>query len=164
MRIERPVRVARSFTQHMNATADRVFPLLCPVKEAEWIEGWDPAVVVTASGVAELDCVFVTGTGEDAATWSVVRYEPADRIIEFVRFGPGSVLARITIQVRAVDADCCASDIRYQLTALPPGGAAIVDAFSQEHFDAFMQMWQRRLEHYLRTGTMLRARPLPAEG
>jgi len=60
MVIKKPVRVTRTFTQHLVAEPSRVFPLLCPVREADWLEGWDPLLIVSESGIAEPDCVFVT--------------------------------------------------------------------------------------------------------
>ena len=49
-------------TDHFDvpATPDRVFPLLCPVREYEWIPGWECDVLHSVSGVAEEDCVFRT--------------------------------------------------------------------------------------------------------
>jgi hypothetical protein len=60
VQIREPVRVTRTYTQRLQAPPERVFPLLCPVREADWLERWDPAFVVTASGFVEPDCVFVT--------------------------------------------------------------------------------------------------------
>lgn len=64
MNIVQPTRVTRSYTQRLVAAPSVVFPLLCPVREADWIEGWDPISVVTGSGAAEPDCVFVTPPGD----------------------------------------------------------------------------------------------------
>lgn len=60
MNITRPYRARRTYTQRLVGAPDTVFPLLCPVREADWIEGWDPVWVASNSGVAEPDCVFVT--------------------------------------------------------------------------------------------------------
>ena len=60
MQISQPRRVTRTYTQRLTAAPARVFPLLCPVREADWIEGWDPISVWSESGVAEPDCVFTT--------------------------------------------------------------------------------------------------------
>jgi hypothetical protein len=58
--IRKPTRATRTFTQKLAAPPERVFPLLCPIREADWLEGWDPLVVFTNSGVAEPACVFMT--------------------------------------------------------------------------------------------------------
>ena len=38
MRVKKPNRVSRTFTQNLVAGPERVFPLLYPVREADWIE------------------------------------------------------------------------------------------------------------------------------
>ena len=75
MRIVPPNRVIRSYVQRLDGPSSAVFPLLCPVREAEWIVGWDPRLVVTASGVAERDCVFVTEASPHEAVWYVTRHD-----------------------------------------------------------------------------------------
>ena len=39
---------------HFDAPPDRVFPLLCPVREYDWIDGWECRMVYAETGVAEL--------------------------------------------------------------------------------------------------------------
>ena len=53
MNIVKPHRVTRSYTQKLDASADQVYPLLCPVREAEWVNGWHPRLVISSSGLAE---------------------------------------------------------------------------------------------------------------
>lgn len=38
-----PQRVKHSFTQSIKGTPEQVFPLFCPVREADWIPGWTVA-------------------------------------------------------------------------------------------------------------------------
>jgi hypothetical protein len=138
MKIVAPSRVAHSYTQSLRAPADAVFPLLCPVREAEWIEGWDPDLVVTGSGAAELDCVFTTGDGADAAVWVVTRYDAALGCM-VVPDGP----------------DTCRADVTYQHTSLGPEGDRVVAEFTADAYTTFMRTWESRLNHYLATGEML---------
>ncbi len=62
--IRTPRRVRHGYRQAINATPDTVFPLLCPVREMDWLAGWRPHWVLSASGVAERHCVFQT-PGDD---------------------------------------------------------------------------------------------------
>ena len=41
MRVSKPNRVTRTLAQHLVAVPSNVFPLLCPVREADWIDDWD---------------------------------------------------------------------------------------------------------------------------
>ena len=52
MIVEKPTRAIRTYVQDLAAPPERVFPLLCPVRETEWVEGWDPLFVASASGLA----------------------------------------------------------------------------------------------------------------
>lgn len=75
MNIAKPVRATRSFTKRLVAAPSAVFPLPCPVREADWIEGWDPISGLSASGVAEVDCACTTGASPSSAIWHVTRHE-----------------------------------------------------------------------------------------
>lgn len=157
MRIEQPTRARHAFTQKLNASAARVFELLCPVREADWIEGWDPDVVHTTSGVVEPDCVFVTGAGAERAIWTVTQHDPTSGLVAFVKVIPDVTVTHIRIRVAAVDAASSTAHIDYQLTALGPAGEQVVREFTDEQYGAFMRQWQDRLNHYLATGQQLRS-------
>jgi len=60
MDITKPNRATQTYKQQLSASPGEVFPLLCPVRETEWADGWLPERVITSSGVAERDCVFIT--------------------------------------------------------------------------------------------------------
>src|SRR5208283_1284485 len=47
----------------LHSTKDKVFPLLCPVREYEWFNDWKCTMVYSESGVAENNCVFYTKMG-----------------------------------------------------------------------------------------------------
>jgi hypothetical protein len=161
MKIEQPRRVSHTYMQQLNGSAAAVFSLLCPVREADWIEGWDPDVVYTTSGLAEPDCVFVTGAGAERAVWTVTTHEPETGRVAFVKVTPETAVTRIRIQVTALDEDHCTAAIEYQQTALSPAGEDLVRTFTVEHYQQFMREWEARLNHFLATG--LRLTGLPAD-
>jgi hypothetical protein len=155
MKIVQPTRVTRSYTQRLQATPERVFPLLCPVREADWITGWDPRRVISASGVAETDCVFVT-PGEPDAIWYVTQHDAQAGFVEMLKITPEVTACRLTIRVRAA-ADSAEADVTYCHTSLGPAGDAFVASFTEEHYREFMQDWEARMNHYLVHGTALLA-------
>ncbi|MGI9537489.1 MAG: hypothetical protein ACR2PB_10480, partial [Desulfocapsaceae bacterium] len=53
-------RFNRVYQTQLNSTPEKVFPLLCPVREYEWIPQWQCEMIYSRSGVAELGCVFST--------------------------------------------------------------------------------------------------------
>ncbi len=149
MQLESPYKISRSYAQHLNAPPADVFPLLCPVRELEWVEGWDPGVVITDSGIAELGCVFTTRAGDAEAIWTITEYEPDDGRIAFLKVTPGQTVADISVKLEPDGDGKSVAHVTYAHTALGPGGRSIVDEFTEAHFDAFMQGWEAALNAYL---------------
>lgn len=155
MNVHKPNRVARTYTQHLAGDASRVFSLLCPVREAEWIDGWEPLLVLSESGVAEPDCVFVTQDIPCDAVWYVTRHEPDRRLVEMLKIVPELTVCKLTIEVVPAAAGCAAT-ITYCHTSLGPPGDALIDSFSQENYERFMRDWEGRMNHFLTHGEALR--------
>ncbi len=155
MKITKPNRVTRSYTQHLVAAPSVVFPLLCPVPEADWIDGWDPLSVVTHSGVAEPNCVFVTAAAPENAIWYITRHEPDNLFVEMLKITPLVTACKLTIHLRSVSAGSEA-EITYAHTSLGPDGDAFVASFTEDYYRQFMQDWESRLNHYLVHGSALR--------
>jgi len=155
MKITKPNRVTRSYTQRLVAEPSVVFPLLCPVREADWVEGWDPLSVVTHSGVAEPDCVFVTAGAPHNAIWYITRHEPDKGFVEMLKITPLVTACKLTIQLRPV-ATGSEAFITYTHTSLGPEGDAFVASFTDDYYRRFMQDWEARINHYLLHGTALR--------
>ena len=151
MQILKPNRVARTFTQSLVAGPERVFPLLCPVREADWLDGWDPIAVFSDSGVAEPDCVFLTEADPHPAVWFVTRHEPERFHVEMLKIVPGVTACKLTIRLAAKDAGSQAT-ITYSHTSLGPRGDSYVAAFTEEYYLQFMKDWEFRMNHFLRTG------------
>jgi len=94
----RAKRIVKTWRHAVAASAERVFPLLCPVREREWVPGWACEVVHSASAVAEDHCVFRTDLDPGPATWVVTRYEPPNRI-GFAVFRPELWVERLDLEV-----------------------------------------------------------------
>lgn len=156
MEIRKPTRATRTLTQKLVAPPDLVFPLLCPVREADWIEGWDPLAVFTNSGVAEPDCVFMTKAAPHPAVWFVTRHERERGFVEMLKISPEVTACRLSIQLAAAGEGCEAL-ITYSHTSLGPRGDDFVAGFTEEFYDGFMRDWETRMNHYLKTGAALRA-------
>ena len=158
MHISPPVRATRTYEQRLAAAPDRVVPLLCPVREAEWVEGWEPLAVFSHSGVAEPDCIFVTPAQPGQAIWYVTRHEPGRGFVEMLKITPDVTACRLTIQLRATGRGSEA-EVTYSHTSLGPLGDAFVAAFTEEHYRQFMREWEEQLNHFLEHGRMLQRPP-----
>ena len=89
----------------MPAAPERVFPLLCPVREFDWLPHWACEVIHTESGVAEDGCVFQTAfPGDGKVTWVVSAYEPPARI-EFTCVAPDLFVMRLKLRLEPHGAD-----------------------------------------------------------
>jgi hypothetical protein len=87
------------FSGTWETTVEELFPLLCPVREADWIPGWDCELIYTDSGLAEDNCTFKTDKSNAVGEglWIFIGYE-VNQYIEFVRVQEDlTIRARITI-------------------------------------------------------------------
>ncbi|HEX6850978.1 MAG TPA: hypothetical protein VF139_06190 [Candidatus Polarisedimenticolaceae bacterium] len=148
MKLVSPRRASHTYRQTLNAPAAKVFPLLCPVRELEWAEGWEPRLVVSASGVAERDCVFTTPSEGTEAIWYVTRHEPDAGLVEMLKITPGVTACRLEIRLHPASRGC-AADVTYTHTSLSPAGDAFVDRFTEAYYREFMQAWERELNAFL---------------
>ncbi|TKJ19417.1 MAG: hypothetical protein CEE43_15405 [Promethearchaeota archaeon Loki_b32] len=75
------------FSGTFGTTPEKIFPLLCPAREADWIPGWDAELIYTNSGYAEDKCVFRTNKSNSAGEglWTFTGFKP-NEYVEFVRF------------------------------------------------------------------------------
>jgi hypothetical protein len=132
---------------------------MCPVREAEWADGWLPELVISSSGIAERDCVFTTPDKLGTAFWYITRHEPEKLFVEMLKILPGMTACRLTIQLSAESAGCCNADITYTHTSLGPEGDEFVANFTADYYKKFMEVWQNALNHFLTTGRVLRDDP-----
>jgi hypothetical protein len=156
MNIRPPNRITHIYTQRLVAPPARVFPLLCPVREADWIHGWNPLLVLSHTGVAEPDCVFVTDARPFDAIWYVTRHEPARGFVEMIKITPDVTACKLTIEVRPAGSGSEA-DVAYCHTSLGPQGDVFLATFTADYYVQFMREWEDRMNHYLTHGTALRS-------
>lgn len=152
-------RITRSYRQTINASPDEVFPLLCPVREAEWLDGWDYTMLFSQSGLVEEGAVFTTpGDDEEDTVWIVTRHDAVQRVVEFTRFTPGSRVCVLRIGVTAGDQGRSLVDIAYTYTAVTTAGNAFIEGFTEEKFRGAVTFWENSMNHWLETGERLARR------
>jgi hypothetical protein len=165
-------RIAHEYTQTNPASPERVFPLLCPVREAEWIPGWQYKLIYSDSGVAELGCVFTTQDppAEEAkyssrsnerdpatqeTTWICTDYDPAAFRIGYVWVKPAREATELGIQLSRTADGNTRSHIRFRYTGLSEQGNREVQGYDRAWFETKMRGWETAINHYLTTGTMI---------
>ena len=144
-------RVTRTYRQEIDGSPSRVFPLLCPVRERDWLPGWDCSMVYSESGYAEEGGVFTTtgAEGEADTIWLITRRDEVNHVIQFARITPDSRAVKLDIAVSEKKEGGSYVDIRYQFTALNEAGNRFTDGYSEEKFLKVMQIWERSMNHYL---------------
>lgn len=150
MNIRAPVRVRHRYVQQLCASPSVVFPLLCPVREVEWVEGWQPHAVYSHSGVAEPDCVFTTPEEGEEAVWVVTTHDPEHHRIAFVKVVPGVMVTQINIALQENEPGQSEAEVCYAYTALSAKGEAAVSQMTPQAYEQFMHRWEAALNDYLR--------------
>lgn len=163
-------RVIHEFTQNNCAAPEEVFPLLCPVREADWLPGWRFQLIYSDSGVAELGCIFTTPNspvnpteaaseqkpgGASESTWMVVDYDPGAFRIAYVWINPGMIATDLRIRLARVGGDMTQTHIRYRYTGLSPEGNHEIESYNRQWFEKRMRGWETAINHYLKTGKMI---------
>jgi cytochrome P450 len=130
--------------------------MLCPVREYEYIPGWECDIVYLDSGLAEQGGVFTThshGKGGQKDVWVISRYD-ANRAIEFVRVnGMRSIVYRIELQ--GTETGGTVVTLEQVITGLTEEGNQHVQALKPSDFAAMLSHMEELLQHYLATGKAL---------
>lgn len=150
----KPRTLRNCYTQSFQAPPSDVFPLLCPVREYEWIEPWQCEMLHSDSGIAEKNCVFRTrmpGESSDEV-WVISHYEPDTRI-EFVRMNAFRTMCFSIILTDNGDGTTQAVNEQL-LVGLTETGNQSLDEIA-ESFSMEMRVGEAMLNHYLNTGERL---------
>jgi hypothetical protein len=149
-------RSTKTCSIQLQGSPEQLFPLLCPVREYEWIDSWQCEVIYSNAGVAELDCVFKTNFPGDGPedTWVVSRYEPP-LLIEFVRINTLRTI-RFNLSLKRND-DGTTSLVWTQIfTGLTSQGDELIRDLTDEIYRERVALRERQINYFLSTGQMLR--------
>jgi hypothetical protein len=139
--------------QNYSFPPEDVFPMLCPVREYEYIPQWECDIVYLDSGLAEQGGVFTThshGEGGQKDVWVISRYD-TNRAIEFVRVNDmRSMIYRIELQ--GTENGGTVVSWEQIITGLTEEGNQYARTLQQSDFAAMLSHMQKLLEHYLATG------------
>ncbi len=145
------------YTQINNGNIKAVFPLLCPVREVDWLDGWSYKMIHSRSGLIEKDCVFTTPHhGQFDTVWKVTQYDTNNYQIEFLRVTPNENVVKINIHLESIGQQQTKAHISYQYTALNEAQNEFIEKGLAASFNQAMKWWEKAINHYLETGTMLK--------
>lgn len=134
-------RLVRAFVQHIQASPEEVFPLLCPELERAWLPGWDYRMIHSSSGVAELGAVFETPHANGTTQWLITEHEPTRRLA-FARWQPDGVVVHIEITLGRHLDGTTAVCITYTSTPTDDASRAILAASREQDWLDTMAKWE----------------------
>ncbi len=151
-----PKRVSRERVLTINAPAVKVFPLLCPQRETEWLDGWNYKMIFSTSGLAENDAIFSTKHDGDVNTiWAVSRYDKRNKLIEFVRLTWETVITKIIYKVKDNHDGSSSVFVQYIFTSLTEKGDEYVNDSGEKHFEHMTRWIEKSLNYFLQSGRKL---------
>ncbi|MCK4576041.1 hypothetical protein KAU34_06515 [candidate division WOR-3 bacterium] len=157
-------RMTESYVQSIDAETETVFSLLCPVREAEWLAGFNYELIYSESGFVEEGCVFITKhDGLKKTLWIVTKRDSDKKEIEFVFFVFDSIVTKLSIRVNAKNENTSNVSITYMHTALSEGGNRLLEGKTEENFTKRMKFWEKSMNHYIKTGKKLKLDHLTIE-
>jgi hypothetical protein len=125
------------------------FQLFTPEGERAWAEGWDPRYLQPADGRATRGMVFTTAHGNEDTIWMMVRHEPAQGLVEYVRCTPGSRMGRVLVHCTPLDARRTRVNVVYALTGLTEAGNERIRALDEAHYRQFIDSWEASITRAL---------------
>jgi hypothetical protein len=144
-----PSRLTRTNVQRIEASPEQVFPLLCPVREHEWLPGWASRMIHSLSGVAERGAVFETAHPGGTTVWIVSDHVPSRRV-EFARWQPDGLLVQIEISLgRHLEGDTAVC-IAYTYTAVNDHGRAALRLLTDADWLRSMELWEQSMNAWFR--------------
>ena len=153
--LSRPNRIKHSYTQSIKARPEEVFPLLCPVRELDWVPGWNPDWVISDSGVAEAGCVFQTPAEPSDAIWFITRHEPETNRVEMIKVTPGHTVGKLEISLSGDGNGGTQAQVSYSFTSLGPAGDNFLHTFTESWYAEFMKNWEDAMNHYFLSDTSI---------
>lgn len=150
-------RLERSYKQELHGERKEIFSLLCPVREKEWLDGWDYTMIYSKSGLAEKGCVFETDNDFGSYQWVMTQYDNVIYEIQFVKFIKNQMIVIIDISLEEGCEDIVYCEISYSFTAIDDNIIEIMyKENTQEIFQSHMKLWEDSMNYFLKTGEILK--------
>lgn len=154
------MRLVKTYEMTAPAGCEDVFPLLCPVREYDWIPHWECNMIYSPSGKAELGCVFETDFPDRGEmTWVATKYEPP-RLIQYTVFKADSHVWNLEIELFSEKTCLTRLLWRHTFTATSMEGNRYLSEYTDEKHRLQLSMIEKALIYYLETGKMIDAHKL----
>lgn len=156
-------RIVSRHVEKIKASPSQIFPLLCPIQEYKWIDGWKCEMVYSDSGAVENNCVFKEEkTGPilfDMAIptyWVVSLYDPERHRIQFVLLSGTISAAKLDVEINGLDEALSTGTWTFTITSLNEETNRMINATTEQKAKLILSTLGRSLKHYCETGQLLR--------
>ena len=138
-----------SITIDLQAAPAAVLPLFGPIREAEWAQGWNPAVLYPAGGRQSAGSVFTTDHEGTDIVWVLTRFDERTLEVEYTQVLPHMWAGEVLVRLRESAPGRTQATVTYRRTALAPQADQAVEAFAH-HFPEQREHWQSAINQRLR--------------
>ncbi|MGD9186845.1 MAG: hypothetical protein PVI89_01460 [Desulfobacteraceae bacterium] len=151
-----PIRLNKKYKMTVPGTNKQVFPLLCPVREYDWLPYWNCDIIYSESGIAEQGCVFTTDLpGRGKMIWIVTKYDPPTQI-QYTIFKHDSHVWNLNVTIETISEFKSNLVWCHEFTALTKSGNEYLTSYTEEAHQSHLKRIEDSLIHYLGTGNMLK--------
>lgn len=145
----------RVHTYKCSAGPEKVFPLLCPVREFDWIPGWECDVIYSESGFNEQGCIFKTQKPYNTeTTWVTVTWDVENYIVEFVEFAKDSLIVNLRVSLKPDTDNKAIATWEFTFTAVSETGNAFIEGYTEDKFKLVAGGLEKTMNYYLETGKL----------
>jgi hypothetical protein len=132
------------------AAIQKVFPLLCPKREEEWIPGWECETIWSESGYNEAGAVFHTTKPYGTELyWNTLVYDINKKLVDFLITAPGLYMFRFEIVIDDTSDRMLGITFRQTFTSVSQEGSILISRYEGDDFNARLKDLERFMNSYL---------------
>ena len=145
----------KSHIVKLDGTPEQIFPLLCPVREEEWIIGWERdtyELIYTESGFNEEGCIFKTTYPDGIdSLWVCTKYDKVNHEVEFLVHIKDTSIRKTNILLTANADQTTNAKFEYTVTAISENGNISVDHLEEMTVSSVSRLG-KMINYYLHNG------------
>jgi hypothetical protein len=156
-------RIVSHHVEKIKASPERIFPLLCPIQEYKWIDGWQCEMVYSDGGAIENNCIFKEEKTSpilfDLSTptyWMTSLYNPEMYCIQFVLLTGTMAFAKIDVEVQGLGEALSSVTWTFTITSLNDEANKIIGAATEQKTKLLLSILGQSLKRYCETGKLFR--------
>lgn len=152
-------KITKSHIVKLNALPQIIFPFFCPVREEEWLVGWEHEtyeLIYSDSGLNEEGCIFKTNYPDgNESLWICTKYDKDNYEVEFLVHIKDLIIRKWNLLLKANAENTTDARFEFTVTAISEKGNAVVDHTEKQVVETASRI-EMLLNHYIQNGTKLK--------